>query len=264
MNPLIDSDSDSLAMSRQHFTDSLRFPVIAVMVLWALHIFQIWMQFDPGDFGIIPRWRFGLRGIATAPLLHGSWKHLISNTFPLFFLSVMTFFFYRKVAWRAFWAIYIGTGLSVWLFSPRDNVSHIGASGVVYGLLSFIFFNGIFRRSLRSIMLASIVLFLYSGMFEGILPNQPGISWESHLWGGLVGIMASFWFKEELEDEEIEVKDPFAAERLQEKQYFLPRDAFDLTKAQRLEAEAEAARKAAEEAALRQFFPPFWRSDWTI
>jgi membrane associated rhomboid family serine protease len=265
LNPLIDSDTDSLAMTRQHFLDSLRFPLIAVMVLWAVHIYQVWLEFDPGLYGIIPRWRYGLRGIVTAPLMHGGWKHLISNTFPMFILSGLTFFFYRKVAWRAFWVIYFGTGLSVWLFSPRVNVSHIGASGVVYGLLSFLFFNGIFRRSLRSVILASIVLFLYSGMFEGILPNQPGISWESHLWGGLVGIMTSFWFKSELEDEEmVAVKDPFADERNLEKEYFLPRDAFETTKLERQAAAEEAARRAAEDNDFRQFFPPFWRSDWTI
>lgn len=259
MRPNFDSETDSLELTQRHFTDSLRFPLAAVVFIWLVHAYLSLADVDPGWYGVMPRHIWGLRGIVTAPLVHGSWEHLLSNSFPLFVLSAITLYFYRKVAMRAFWMIYFGTGISVWLLGRE--VLHIGASGVVYGLVAFIFWNGIFRRSLRSIILALIVMVFYSGMFLGILPAQEGISWESHLLGSLVGIFASFWFKGELEDDELEKHDPFADERSAEKDYFLPRDIFDKTKAQRaLEAEEEARRRQQQNDTL---WPPFWNQNNT-
>ena len=258
----MDSDNDSLEITRRHFVDSLRFPAFVIAVLWLVHFYQYISGFDAGMYGIMSRRVWGLSGIFTGPLVHGSWGHLISNTFPLFVLTAITFYFYRKVAMQAFWIIYFMTGAAVWLLARP--VSHIGASGVVYGILSFIFWTGIFRRSLRSIILAGIVMLIYSGMFFGLLPDQEGISWESHLLGSVAGIFTAFWFKSELEDDEAESpRDPFADERGVEKQYFLPRDAFDKTKAQRI-AEAEEARRLREEQASQNpFFPPYWNRDQT-
>ncbi|HOY06061.1 MAG TPA: rhomboid family intramembrane serine protease [Saprospiraceae bacterium] len=268
MSALIDSETDSLEITRKHFYDSIRFPLFLIAAIWLVQLYQWGEGFDPGMYGIMSRRIWGLQGILTGPMVHGSWEHLLSNTFPLFVLTAMTLYFYKKVAMRAFWTIYLLTGLSVWIFARP--VSHIGASGVVYGLVSFIFWNGIFRRSLRSIMLAAIVMILYSGMFMGILPEQEGISWESHLLGSIVGIFTSFWFKTELEEEEVRPDDPFADERDQQKQYFLPRDVFEKTKMQRL-LEAEALRiqmeqennSAQDEGQQRYFPPPSWNQSQT-
>lgn len=264
---MLDSESDSLHLTRRHLLESLRFPLIAVTFIWLVHVWQMMDGFDPGSYGIMSRRAWGLRGIVTAPLVHGSLKHLISNTVPLFVLTFIALYFYRKVAMRAFWIIYFLTGAAVWLFARP--VSHIGASGVIYGLVAFMFWNGIFRRSLRSIVLAGIVMLLYSGMFLGVLPDQEGISWESHLIGSLAGIFASFLFKGELEDEEsTDTTDPFAEERNQEKTYFLPQDIFEQTKAERL-AEAQRAKEAEEEALRRAQEgnpwggPPFWNQNQT-
>jgi membrane associated rhomboid family serine protease len=257
---LIDSENDSFELTRKHLVESLRFPLFAILFIWGIHFYQSIGYWDPAAYGIMSRRIWGIPGIISGPMVHGSWKHLISNTFPLFVLTALTIYFYRKVAMRAFWLIYFMTGITVWLLARP--VSHIGASGIVYGLVSFIFWNGIFRRSLRSIILALIVMLVYSGMFFGILPDQEGISWESHLLGSLAGIFASFWFKGELEDEEIEKDDPFAVERNLEKQYFLPRDVFDKTKTQRA-AEAEEAERWRMQS-NDTFFPPFWNqnSSW--
>lgn len=251
MNPLIDSDVDSLNLSQKHFTGSLRFPVIAVFSIWLAHFIRLGLSEDASDYGIIPRTVFGLRGIVTAPLVHGGWAHLLSNTLPLFVLSALVFYFYKKVALRAFWIIYFLTGILVWIFARM--VSHVGASGVVYGLVSFLFWNGIFRRSARSIILALVVLFFYSGMFMGILPNEIGVSWESHLLGSISGVFAAFWFKSELEDDEVMKRNPYEDEQYLEKQSFLPPAIFDKTKAERrAEAEAEAHRLAHEAWLLQQ------------
>lgn len=238
--------------------ESLVFPVVAVWVIWMVHIWQTADGFDPGMYGIMSRRLWGLRGIVTGPLVHGSWAHLISNTVPLFVLTFLTFYFYRKVAVQAFWMIYFLTGSAVWLFARP--VSHIGASGVIYGLVAFIFWNGIFRRSFRSIILAGIVMLLYSGMFMGVLPDQEGISWESHLLGSLVGIFVAYIYKAELEDEEAKDNtDSYAEEKIPRLPFFSP-DIFEKTKRQRAwEAEEEARRRRESES----FFPPFWNSDHT-
>jgi membrane associated rhomboid family serine protease len=235
---------------------SWRWPSVLALFMLMVHLHQSLLDWDPGAFGIMSRRAWGLRGVLTAPLVHGSWEHVFSNIFPLFFLLSLILFFYRKVALSAFLSIYLLTGLAVWLFARP--VSHIGASGVVYGLVAFVFWNGIFRRSVRSIVLAVIVMLLYSGMFMGILPRQEGISWESHLFGGLVGILVSYWFRDVLEDEEADTPapyDPFAAERMAGKSYFLQQDVFDKTKVQRLaEAEAEAEARRQQD----QYLPGWW------
>ena len=256
---LLESDSDSLEISRGHFIESLKFPLLILAFIWLVQLWQIIDGFDPGMYGIMSRRIWGLRGIVTGPLVHGSWKHLISNSVPLFVLTFMSLYFYRKVALQAFWLIYFLTGTAVWLFARP--VSHIGASGVVYGLVAFLFWNGIFRRSLRSIILAAVVMLLYSGMFLGVLPDQEGISWESHLLGSLVGIFVAYLFKAELEEDEAHAGDAaHEIEADETKRPFLPNDIFEKTKEQRAWEEAEAARQQNQGA---DYFPPFWNQDKT-
>ena len=215
---------------------SLRLPFQFLVLMWAVHLIQIATQIDFGTFGIYPRTIFGLRGILLSPLIHANIPHLISNSAPLFLLGVLIMYFYPRVAVRSMAMIYILTGFSVWLFA-REGF-HIGASGVVYGLVSFVFWSGIFRRNLKSIILAVIVTFLYSGLFLGILPNQPGISWESHLLGGLAGIITAYWYKEEIEADEKPAPAPLE-EHGQEESFFLDRDIFEKTKAERLRERQE-------------------------
>jgi membrane associated rhomboid family serine protease len=256
---LLESDSDSLEITRNHFIDSLKFPLMVVAFIWLVQIWQVVDGFDPGMYGIMSRRLWGVRGIVTGPLVHGSWAHLISNTVPLFVLTFMSLYFYRKVALQAFWMIYFLTGAAVWLFARP--VSHIGASGVVYGLVAFLFWNGIFRRSLRSIMLAAVVMLLYSGMFLGVLPDQEGISWESHLLGSLVGIFVAYFFKAELEEDEANTNDTASSwAEENEKKPFLPSDIFEKTKLQRAQEAEEEAKKQNEGT---NFYPPYWNQDKT-
>lgn len=220
-------------MSRLTFSQrlgtSIRYPLLFLGLMWAIMAFQVLFHIDLGHFGIYPRTTWGLIGILFAPLLHGGWAHLISNSVPFLFLSIIVLFFYRKIALPAFTLIYLLTGLCVWLFGRP--VFHIGASGVIYGLVAFVFWNGVFRRNLKSIALAMIVMFYYGSMFLGILPGQDGISWESHLLGGVVGILVSFLFKNQLEsDERPEIRQ---LEETSEPTFFLNRDAFDKTRQER-------------------------------
>ena len=217
---------------RNQIVSSLKLPFQFVVLIWAIHLFQAFTNLDFGSYGIFPREVFGLRGVVLAPLIHDDMRHLISNSAPIFLLAATIMYFYRRVAVRSMLMIYLLTGFAVWLFARK--VFHIGASGVVYGLVSFVFWSGIFRRSLKSIVLSLIIAFLYSGYFLGILPNQEGISWESHLMGGIAGIFTAYWYKEEIEADE-ERQAPSWESEPEKASFFLDRDVFEKTKAEREE-----------------------------
>ncbi len=153
--------------------------------------------------------------------MHGGWSHIVSNSAPMVVLLLMLFYFYRKIAWLSLTLIWVLTGLAVWLFARGTSV-HIGASGVIYGLVAFVFWNGIFRRDLKSIVLLLIVTILYSGMLYGVLPNQPGVSWESHLFGGLVGIVVAYLMRgfNVKEDDDLEMHSPASLSEGEKSNYF--------------------------------------------
>ena len=161
--------------------------------MWMVHLISLSLNLDLSRMGILPRDMIGILGIISGPVVHANFSHLLSNTMPLLILGWTIFFFYSKVSYKSFIVIYVLTGLFVWLFARQ--VYHIGASGIVYGFVSFLFFSGIFRRDNKSIAIALIVTFLYGGIVWGVLPGQKGISWESHLFGGIAGIITAFIFR---------------------------------------------------------------------
>jgi len=161
--------------------------------MWMVYLISLSLNLDLSRMGILPRDMIGILGIISGPVVHANFSHLLSNTMPLLILGWAIFFFYPKVSYKSFIVIYVLTGLFVWLFARQ--VYHIGASGIVYGFVSFLFFSGIFRRDNKSIAIALIVTFLYGGIVWGVLPGQKGISWESHLFGGIAGIITAFIFR---------------------------------------------------------------------
>jgi membrane associated rhomboid family serine protease len=209
---------------------AVRVPIYFSVVLILVHVLNILTGMQLGVFGIYPRDLNGLPGIITAPLIHGDFQHLFSNLIPMFVMTLVIILFYPRVAIKSMLFIYVFTGLTVWLFAR--SVFHIGASGVLYGFISFVFWLGIFRKSPKSIILALIMVLMYSGYIEGILPNQPGISWESHLFGGLVGILTAFLFRSQIEDDEKPKVYDWELEEAK-KEPFLPHDTFDMTKSER-------------------------------
>src|SRR6187402_187457 len=134
-------------------------PFRLVFLMWAAFYVQYFYGFPLTNFGIIPREPWGLVGILTAPLLHGSVNHLISNTVPLLFLGTVLFFFYEKIGGTVFFRSYFWTNGLVWIFGRNSN--HIGASGLVYGLAFFLIFYGLFRRDFLSIIISIVILLLY-------------------------------------------------------------------------------------------------------
>lgn len=175
------------------FKYSLLFPVFIVGLFWLVKITENVLNLDLAKFGILPLQVEGLPGILFSPFIHGSYDHLMSNSIPFLILAFALFYFYRNLAYRILFLIYILSGICVW-FGGRESY-HIGASGIVYGLASFLFFSGIFRKDANLLTISIIVVFLYGSMFWGIFPLKPEISWESHLWGSASGLLLSLYYR---------------------------------------------------------------------
>jgi len=175
------------------FKYSLLIPVAIVAIFWVVKLVENLYDLDLTGFGILPLTIEGLPGIITSPFIHGSYDHLLSNSIPFLILTFALLYFYRRLAYRIFFLIYFISGLCVWL-GGRESW-HIGASGIVYGLASFLFFSGVFRKDANLLTIGIIVVFLYGSMFWGIFPIKPEISWESHLWGAASGLMLAFYYR---------------------------------------------------------------------
>ncbi len=224
------------------FIYKIRYPLLLLLILWVITPLNLIFDLGLTKLGIFPRIPIYILAIFTGPLIHGSLGHLLSNTLPIIVLTSFLVLFYPKVALKVFLSITIGTGLMVWLWARPSY--HVGISGLIYGLIAFIFWTGIFRKNVRTFVLALIILILYAGSVESIFPNvEENISWESHLFGGIFGILVAFVFRNTSEDgEDIYNKKPSWADEPQTRQYFLPRDTFEKTKIQRYYEYLEAER----------------------
>lgn len=176
------------------FRNGALFVLCFTALLWVVKGLEWAVHLDFGFLGILPRTLTGTMGIITAPLIHGDMLHLVSNTFPLILLGISVFYFYDRIALEVFGWIYFMSGFWVWM-AARDAY-HIGASGLVYGLVAFLFFSGVFRRDTRSLAISLVVIFIYGGMVQGLFPGNENISWESHLLGALAGAFCAFFYRE--------------------------------------------------------------------
>ncbi len=175
---------------------SMIIPGIIVFLMWLVKIIEILFELDLTGGGIYPLEIEGLRGILFSPFIHDDFKHLFNNTLPLFFLSTALFYFYSDVALKIFGWTYFITGLLVW-FAGR-HAWHIGASGLLYGLASFLFFSGIIRKYFRLIALSLLIVFLYGSMVWGMFPDiYKNVSWESHMLGFISGIILTIAYRNE-------------------------------------------------------------------
>jgi membrane associated rhomboid family serine protease len=160
----------------------------AVSAMWVTEgVDQVAFDGELDRFGIVPREIDGLSGIVLAPFLHAGFGHLMANTIPLLVLGgLIAFKGLRRLVMVGVGVIVLG-GLGVWLFGGR--AIHLGASGVVFGFLGYLVAAGVLERRLRSVVLAVVAVVLYGSMIWGVLPGTPGVSWESHLFGVLAGIV---------------------------------------------------------------------------
>ncbi|WP_242131612.1 rhomboid family intramembrane serine protease [Aestuariivivens marinum] len=177
-------------------TGVIAYPVFFVLIIWLVFWFEVRFGFNFSKYGIYPQTLKGLRGVLLSPFIHGNIQHLYHNTIPLFVLSAAMFYFYRAITWKVIlWGI-LFSGLLTWYIGRPSY--HIGASGLIYVLISFTFFKGIFAKHFRLIALSLLIVFLYGSMIWYTLPIEEGISWEGHLSGLIVGLAFALFFRKEI------------------------------------------------------------------
>ena len=171
-------------------------PLLLVLTIWFVFMLELRMGVNFSRWGINPRTLEGLRGIIFSPFIHGSTTHLYNNTLPLFVLTTLLIYFYPRSAFRVLIVGGLLCGFVTWSIGRPSY--HIGASGIIYLLASFIFFRGILSKHYRLVALSLIVVFIYGSMIWYVFPIQEGISWEGHLAGALCGFVLALVLRSEV------------------------------------------------------------------
>ncbi len=169
----------------------------------------VWVAFVVGQsdvfgesisrWGIMPRELSGLKGVLFAPFIHSSLSHVWSNTLPLLILISFHFYFYSKIAFRTFLYMWLMSGLLTW--GIGRGVYHVGASGLVFALLFFLFFSGLLRKYIPLVAVSLVVAFIYGSTIWSIFPFtewiDATISWEGHLSGAISGFLLAIIYRKE-------------------------------------------------------------------
>jgi len=179
--------------ARANFRLAVRLALAFLALIWVVQLLNWALDLQAEDFGVRPRQWAGLPGILLAPLVHGGFEHLLANTLPLLVLGTAMLYLYPTAAPRVLPAVYLGPGIAVWLLA-RGGV-HVGASGLIYGLASYVFVAGLIRRDRRAIAASLLVAFLYGASVWGVLPIERGVSWETHLAAALIGVAMAVWLR---------------------------------------------------------------------
>ena len=190
-------------------------PLCFVAILWFIFLMGYYNNINLIKFGVLPRETNGLLGIITSIFIHGDLEHIASNSLPIIVLGMLLFFFYKKIAKQTFLWIWLISGTWLWIGGRNNDnypIYHIGASTLIYGLATFLFFSGVFRKHLRLMVVSALVVFLYGSIMWGVFPFKNEISWEGHLFGALAGLLVAFNYRKEgpqkqeykWEDEDIE------------------------------------------------------------
>lgn len=178
----------------QFTTSVIVLPFLFVLLLWIVFWVDIRFHLNLEEFGIYPRTLEGIRGIFFSPFIHGNLEHLYNNSIPLLILIAALRFFYREQTFSVLGYGILLTGFLTWIIG-RDSY-HIGASGLVYVLVSFIFFKGIRTQYYRLVTLSLLVILIYGSLVWYIFPNvKEGISWEGHLAGLITGFIFAIQMK---------------------------------------------------------------------
>lgn len=183
----------------EHFKFSIgviAYPVFFILVIWLVFWFEVRFGFNFSKYGIYPQTFKGLRGVIFSPFIHGDIQHIYHNTIPFFMLSMALFYFYRPIAWKVILLGILLSGFLTWCIGRSSY--HIGASGLIYVLVSFTFFKGVFAKHYRLIALSLLVVFLYGSMIWYTLPIEEGISWEGHMAGLITGLLFALFFRKQV------------------------------------------------------------------
>lgn len=187
-----DSAESYSLLIRRRFKLALNLSMLTVIALGVVFFLQPLLG-DLAPFALVPQQLLGLPGVITAPLLHGSFEHLVSNAFSILVLGTLAGTLYPRATLRALPLIWLGSGLGTWLIALGGQ--HIGASGVTHGLMFFLATQGLLRRDRPAIAAMLIGMFFFGGMLLSILPQTPGISWQYHFSGAITGIVAGLLWR---------------------------------------------------------------------
>lgn len=180
---------------KNFFLSAIRsFPFWLILLLWAVFIVEQVSGVQLSWLGVHPQHWDEWYGIITGALVHADIEHLLNNTYPLAICGLFIVLLLEKYSNVAFIVSYILSGLLIFLFA-RSTTYHIGASGVAYSWAFLLAASGFFRKDRTSLGLGLLVAFLYGSMVWGVLPIQPGVSWDGHLYGALSGIVIAFLFR---------------------------------------------------------------------
>ena len=176
-------------LDRMRVRRAFRWSAVATLLVLTLH--AVLATVDIHALTVQPRSALGLLGLLFAPLLHGGWNHVLSNSIAILLLGTLAGSVYPRATVRALPWMWLGSGLGAWLLGAQGE-HHLGASGITHGLMFLVFFLGLLRRDRAAVAAAMIAFLVYGGMMMTIFPQEAGISWQSHLGGALAGLLCAF------------------------------------------------------------------------
>ena len=183
-------------MNKVEITKLLRIyiiPFLFVLIIFFVKIIEVQFNLSFINYGVYPQKINGLKGVFFSPFIHKDLTHLLNNSYPMLILGVLLFSVYKKIASEIFiWLFFIS---GFWLWIIGRPAFHIGASGIIYGLSSFLFISGIIKKNPRLAAVSCVIIFLYGSLIWGILPIKESISWEGHLSGFLAGVLMAIFYR---------------------------------------------------------------------
>ena len=168
-------------------------PVTFLLIMWLVKIIEVQFSFSFIKFGVFPQSFEGLKGVFFSPFIHKNFTHLFNNSYPILILGVLLFYVYRKIAVEIFIWLFFISGFWLWIIGRQSF--HIGASGIIYALASFLIISGIIRKDTRLAAVSLIIIFMYGSLIWGIMPLKESISWEGHLSGFAAGILVAIFYR---------------------------------------------------------------------
>ena len=173
--------------------------LVMCALIWLIFLidFSQVLRFNFSLLGIYPRQWIGLSGVVFSPFVHGSFSHLISNTVPLLILITLLFYFYNQIAFKSLVYLWLLSGFFTWIIGR--NSYHVGASGLIFALVFFLFFSGLFRKYIPLVAVSMVVAFAYGSTVWSIFPITEyidvSLSWEGHLSGAIAGFIVALIFR---------------------------------------------------------------------
>ena len=178
---------------KKHLILALFIPFIFLLIMWIIKIIEHVFELSFTHFGVLPKNLSGLKGIFFSPFIHKDFSHLINNSYPVLILGGILFSVYRKIALQIFLWLFFIAGFWLWVIGRPSF--HIGASGIIYALGSFLLVSGVIQKNPQLSAISMLVIFLYGSMIWGLLPTKEPISWEGHLSGFLAGVLAAIFYR---------------------------------------------------------------------